>query len=515
MSDAPKVPERAASTGWERPRRVVMLGLDGASWEWLSSPLVREAMPNLRGFLDGSTRGTLMSTVPCYTGPAWTTITTGLDPGRHGIFGFTDRSGRPNSNGDIRASRVWDYIGRVGGRSLVVNVPLTFPPKSTDGVMVAGMPVPAGAPYTSPAGLMPELDSLAGGTYIPDVSLTGTPSVKRTSAALTSMTEARRKALKGLMRREDWDFIGVVFVTPDRIGHSWWKLLVPGSDQYDTRSGEETRREVFGTLQSLDRAIEELLAEQPPHTAVVLCSDHGFGPLNTDVFFDAALSDAGLVSAGGSSSLGSRLARVPHTSLGRMIPRSLVQSVKARVNADVVRSAWTAPVYEQSVYLKDPNDEDVRRRVTEALLALASPTGDRVVTQVLQRDDLFHGDFVDGAPDLFPQMIGEDVQLHDGIHSRTPWVSREALPWGTHAREGVLAMSGPDGGARSSGHARDVTPTLLALLGLSAPGLDGTSLVESPVSEVPDSSEEMVQHELSGIEEAAIFEHLRGLGYVE
>lgn len=493
-----------------------MLGLDGASWAWLNSPLVDETMPNLRALLADSSVGNLASTVPSYTGPGWTTITTGIDPGRHGIFGFTNRMGRPNSNADVPVARVWDYVGGAGGRSLVVNVPLTFPPKSMEGVLVGGMPVPPNVPYTFPAGLGADLDAMAGGAYVPDISLTGTPSVGPTSTALAEMTDARRKAVRELTRREDWDFIAVVYVTPDRIGHPWWKYLVPGSPLYETHAGEEARAEVRRTLTSLDDAIEDLVAAQPSGTAIVLCSDHGFGPLDADVFFDATLIDAGLLSAGGlGRSLGRRLSRLPHTNAGRLIPRSLVHKVKKRVNEGAKGAAWTAPTYEQSVYLKDPSDREVRDRVTELLMGLTTPDGERIVSQVHSREELFAGDLVDRAPDLWPLMVSETIQLHDGVHASTAWRSRDSLPWGTHAREGVVAISGAGAPASLNGDARDISPTLLALLGLRVPGLDGASLVDRRVEEISEVEVGSVDEGLSHSDEEAIFEHLRGLGYVE
>src|SRR5687768_2072329 len=71
-------------------QRVLMLGLDGLSAAFLRSPLVESTMPNLLGLLRDSSVGSLRSTVPPYTAPGWTSITTGMHPDRHGVFSFTD-----------------------------------------------------------------------------------------------------------------------------------------------------------------------------------------------------------------------------------------------------------------------------------------------------------------------------------------------------------------------------------------------------------------------------------------
>jgi predicted AlkP superfamily phosphohydrolase/phosphomutase len=132
------------------------------------------------------------------------------------------------------------------------------------------------------------------------------------------------------------------------------------------------------------------------------------------------------------------------------------------------------------------------------------------------RADLFAGDRVAAAPDLFPTMVDEAVQLHDGLHAAGTWVDRRDLAWGTHAREGIVALHGAEPPGDLAGNAVDVTPTLLALMGLRAEGLDGRSLV-------PDEGAELVRAPKRTLpagaydadEEAAVMEHLRGLGYVE
>jgi len=508
--------ELGGTRGPSRP--VVLLGIDGLGREFLEAPVVAEAMPNLRELLGGSAFGSLASTIPDYTGPAWTTITTGVNPGRHGIFGFTDRAGRPVSDAVVGAARVWDYIGAAGGRSVVVNVPITYPPRPIAGVVVSGMPAPPGVSFTSPSELAGRLEDDG---YVVDVAVQ--EEARETSATLgrlADMTRARGRALVELARRETWDLLAAVFVLPDRLGHPWWKQLVPGHRMYGSRAAARVRRAARAPLGALDDAIGELLGALPSGAAVVMCSDHGFGPLRADVFFDLVLARDGIVD--GPSRRARAMARVGRLGVARLTPPALHRWAR-RVAAGEPSRIWrasTGPPYESAVRLAEPDDAALARRITELLLELEDPEGRRIVSAVRPRAGVYDGPYVAGAPDLLCRMSDESVELHDGLHAARPWVTRDTVAWGTHRSEGVIAISPPNEARLGGAQAADVTPTVLALGGIEVAGLDGRSLVDVPVTTSVAASTQAPPKSLDGSaysadQEAAVLEHLKGLGYVE
>lgn len=500
--------------------RVLLLGLDGLGPAFLEAPIVKETMPNLLSLLRESATGVLASTLPPYTAPGWTSITTGMRPDRHGIFGFTDRAGRPLTGDRVLTPRVWDFVGASGGRSIVVNVPMTHPPTPIDGVLVSGMPVPPGASFTSPPGLV---DELIPSDYVVDVPVReGAREPARALELLQRMTEARGRAVARLAREQPWDLFAVVFVLPDRLGHPWWKDLVPGDQRYESRKSRRLRRAAAGPLRALDEAIGGLLAALPPSTAVVTCSDHGFGPLRAEVFFDLVLAREGILDA-------PRVGRVRRSTmiLGRSRASTFLPSgartwakkrLSARPSDGAERRAWTGPSYQSGVWLGDPSDEQLRTNVTDLLLALRDPEGEPLVRAVDSRGEA--SSVAMGAPDLLCDMVDGSVELHDGLHAATPWVSREDVAWGTHRTEGVVAIRGAGATERVDGEAPDITPTILALLGLEVPTLDGRSLISpsTPLAGLHTSTPTEAVRSSSAYsdeEEAAVLEHLRSLGYVE
>ncbi len=490
-------------------RPVVMLGLDGLGPGFLRAPVVASAMPNLRTLLNGSSVGTLRSTLPPYTAPAWTTITTGMRPAAHGVFGFTDREGRPITAEHVALPRVWDHLGAAGGRSIVVNVPITHPPRAVEGVLVSGMPAPPGIAFTAPTALGAELESLG---YVVDVAVReGAREPAGALGRLRRMTEARGRAIRLLADREPWDLFAVVFVLPDRLGHPWWKLLVPGDRAYDSRRGMRFRRSVTPALRALDDAIGGLLSAVPSGTSVVVCSDHGFGPLSAEVFFDLELARVGLIGASPSGPARRAAVRLGRSAAGAWLPRSLRRRGASAMSTPA--GAWRARTgrpYESGVRLADPTDAGSRAQVRELLLGLCDPEGAPIIRAVVDGDGR-------DAPDLLCEMGDPTVDLHDGLHAARPWVPRTNVAWGTHTPEGVVAISGPLATGEIRGEAADVTPTLLALLGLRPEGLDGRSLVPMPraarsvvAAPHPDAPVGYTEEE-----ESAVLEHLRALGYVD
>lgn len=500
-------------------KRVVMLGIDGLSTSFMRAPVVSDNMPVLRSLLETSSTGPLWSTFPPYTGPAWTSITTGVGPGRHGIFGFTDHAGRPCSDTTVSVPRLWDYVGAAGGRSIVVNVPMTHPPRPIEGVLVSGMPAPS-AEITFPPGLASELESRK---YVVDVAVAeGGREGSRTLDSLAEMTRRRGEVAAWLARSHPWDLYAIVFVLPDRLGHPWWKQLVPGDRHYESRRAERVRRRAQGALAALDEAIGALLESLPPDTAIVLCSDHGFGPLHADVFFDLVLAEAGLIDASTQSGMRRALTLAGRSRPAQLAPRALHRWARERAAGRIEpqeRRAWTTSPYESGVRLADSSDEELNRRVTKLLKDLRTPDGRNAVKAVTRREDVYTGSRAHEAADLLCEMVDETVGLHNGMHAATPWVSRDHLPWGTHASEGIVAISGVPSPGRLNGTAPDIAPTVLGLLGLEAKGLDGRSLIALEPNLTPVAA---ASHPSSGGEsgytrdqEAAVIEQLRSLGYVD
>ncbi|MDP9222803.1 MAG: alkaline phosphatase family protein, partial [Actinomycetota bacterium] len=159
-------------------RRAAVIGLDGAAWH-LVDPLIRAGeMPRLAALRARGAWGTLESTVPTYTPPAWTSAITGVNPGRHGIYGFAMGNAQNQPSmlahvGLIKAATLWEMANLQGARAGMFHVPLTYPPQELEGWMVSGMMTPGYGErmrgFARPSGLESRILEWAPG-YVIDVS---------------------------------------------------------------------------------------------------------------------------------------------------------------------------------------------------------------------------------------------------------------------------------------------------------------------------------------------------------
>ncbi|MCK4719985.1 alkaline phosphatase family protein, partial [bacterium] len=69
-------------------KRMIILGHDGASFNYLDPILKSGKLPNYERFFKSGVRSNCLSTIPPLTPPAWSTMLTGVNPGKHGIFDF-------------------------------------------------------------------------------------------------------------------------------------------------------------------------------------------------------------------------------------------------------------------------------------------------------------------------------------------------------------------------------------------------------------------------------------------
>jgi predicted AlkP superfamily phosphohydrolase/phosphomutase len=117
-----------------RPKLVV-IGLDGATWSLMQPLMERGRLPNLTSLLARGVGGVLRSTEDSFSPIVWTTLFTGKVPAKHGI----DRM-RNTLSVNRRVHALWDVLSEHEQTLLVANVPGTFPAEAIRGTMLAGFP---------------------------------------------------------------------------------------------------------------------------------------------------------------------------------------------------------------------------------------------------------------------------------------------------------------------------------------------------------------------------------------
>src|SRR6185437_6450095 len=77
--------------GFVAAPKLTIVGLDAATFDVIDPLLAAGDLPNLARLIELGARGPLRSTTHPLTPLAWTTMVTGVNAGRHGIWDFSER----------------------------------------------------------------------------------------------------------------------------------------------------------------------------------------------------------------------------------------------------------------------------------------------------------------------------------------------------------------------------------------------------------------------------------------
>jgi predicted AlkP superfamily phosphohydrolase/phosphomutase len=539
-----------------RARKCVVVGIDGADFrlyrQWMNAGIT----PHLARLAQRGRMGVLQSTFPPVTGPAWVSLGTGEQPGSHGITGFFAPSAGARytrdavSTYDVSSPFLWEIAGRHGRKSLVVNVPLTWPARPFDGLLVTGMLTPRGARFTHPAAYEPELRLLQP-DYRQDVAWQtyrnrGHDLVRDQKAA----TRARVELSLKLLAAKPWDLFMVVFTGSDRLQHCLFDHVEQLHDAAAVRDSPLTAA-VRDYFVSLDEWIGEILAEAGPDVDVFVVSDHGFGPLEKTVHFNRWLADEGLLVRSGTDS--SENLRRWKQVLNRVgIRRNTLQSMtralnlgKAaagsveRLNPFVAGVDWdrTRAYYQPTngfrVNLRGreffgsvpPEEyEAVRDDLIRRLLALRDPENGRPMVPIAKRrEEMFAGPQLENLPDVFIDFGDGPYDAFSAAYDVPAFTTMDEWSCGSHRRTGLFVCAGPDlatGDAVPDLNVFDVAPNVLHALGVPIPdSMDGRFRADlfrepgEPRFEAADRSRSAVES-LREDEREDLKRQLKSLGYL-
>ena len=530
--------------------RTAVLGLDGATFDLIDPLIEAGRMPVIAQLIREGSRAQLRSTIYPNSFPGWASCTTGTSEGMHGIFSpFLRRQSsynvRPISGRDVMTRTVWDLLSSQDGRSILVNIPTTYPPEPVNGYMVTGMLTPSiQSNFTYPENLREELL-----LCLPEYTIEPGRNTDKSARAreFTHAIKMHELCTASLMKKGDWDFLMVVFSVLDRVQHDFWADMDKQHPRYDPKISPEHSRFIFDSYEQLDSAVGRLIEKMPSDTRVFIVSDHGFCAELYEVRVNEVLAKAGLLAfkSGSTRKLRARIRR-----LGDKISRHreyedsnpLDKKVRhgsyyleeidwARTRAFFAqdKGVWVNLAGREPEGVVDLCDYDsVIREIIMALSALTmGESGVKVFENVLSRKEAFSGRYADRLPDVI--MIPADDQI---VYNERPGYGEVIVPadstTGTHSKNGVLIAWGPGIKAEKTltkaPDLRDIAPTALYSLGCPITcDMDGETIMDLfEVARAPDrsgSSYKEVRSTKDNIyeddEEASVEERLRLLGYIE
>jgi len=487
--------------------KILVIGLDCAAPELLFG---NEELVNFRRLMELGCYGRLESVIPPITVPAWMCMSTSQDPGSLGVYGFRNRMDHSydelqiiNATAFRGVRTIWDQIAMEGGRSIIVGVPPSYPPRKINGVSVGCFLTPdtSTSVYTHPPAIGDEIREVVG-AYPVDVKGFRTDRKDWLRDEIFAMSRKHFAVIRHLMQNHDWDYFQFVEIGLDRVHHGFWQYHDPQHVLYE--AGNPYENVIPDYYKYLDDELGSLLALLDEDTAVLVVSDHGAQRLDGGFCVNEWLIREGLL-------------------VLNAYPDKVTSFSKLDVNWEKTK-VWSEGGYYARVFFNvkgrephgviEPDAYEAFRDEIKALFeATVDDEGKPMGTLVFKPQEVYqHVNNI--APDLIVHFGGLYWRSIGSVGYPVLHIQEnDTGPDGcNHAQFGAFilaASNNPLEGQVEGAHLLDIAPTLLELGGYDVPDtMQGESLMAGTASgavTIPD---------LSASEEEILRERLSGLGYI-
>jgi len=451
--------------------KLSVIGLDGVNHTVLEHAIEKGLMPNLKELKDRGCFTELETTYPPVTGPAWTSIMTGVNPGRHNIYDFLDHlTGKPYSSKDIESETVYEKIAKRGEVTLI-NLPLSYPP-NFEGEFVGSFLAPEDD-FVRPKELKKEFDF---SRYKKSISARE----KSTNVIDSSISAAEDKKdlMDELLGEQDMFFM--LFSATDWIMHNHYHKMEDGKPE-----------KAFKIFKIIDESIG---AVRERSENIILLSDHGFQNFEKTFHVNQFLKDIGCLETKGSmgsmwtdsttvdlfldvvTGFGPLKKAVRKTYLLLQGHLPLPENVKVRLGtalSDGIDMENTKAFCPSSgirgIYINDQRFEgaadesfEIRKDILEKLPEYTNP---------LKGEEVFSGHFAGKAPDIIFEE--QEHRITRSIYGK----QESDLAVNHHGRRGFFLAEGENFSEEDLDLVSlyDVAPTIASLFGL-AMDADGETL---------------------------------------
>ena len=381
-------------------KKALIIGVDGVPYSLLNSYVQKGVMPYLKEILhQGFHLHQMNASIPDVSSVSWTSFATGVNPGEHGIYGFTDLQPHsysiyfPNSK-SRRAPTFWEILGRTSEktssisqkyaarierpyRSIILNLPHTYPAYPINGVIVSGFVAIDLRKAVYPESALAYLQSVR---YQIDVEAEKAKEDKVAfMKSLFECFEIRKKAISHFFAGESWDLFFACITETDRLHHFFFNASNDKENPY-----YESFLRFYLELDKFIKYLYEHFVERYSEKGFfMILSDHGFAPVKKEVYINRFLEEKGFLVLNNEGNFYER-----------------VDNKTKAFNLDPCRIY----VHEKDSYPRGTVRKDEKAALLEEIKkifrTLTGKNGDEVIDKIYQKEEIYHGPYADRAPDL-------------------------------------------------------------------------------------------------------------------
>ncbi len=357
-------------------KRFIIVGLDGIPYSLIENFTNSRVMPELKKLIENGLFMQMESSIPEISSVAWSSIITGKNPGEHGIYGYTDiaagtyRLSFPNFN-NLMAPPFW--INQERGKTIIINVPSTFPVKPLNGVHISGFVSLDLKRSVYPASLRQKLIELE---YRIDVdSSKAHESIGMFLTDLDKTLKSRIATYRYLWKEKDWRTFMLVFTGTDRLSHFLWDAYEDENHAFHSAFLDHFRQ--------IDGVIGEIAENITQDDFFILLSDHGFELLEKEVNINLLLKDSGFLKLNPDS--GRNYADIEYgTQAFALEPARVYINLKEKYPRGSVEKSEYEGLIDKLAGIFGGLELD----------------GRKVIKKIFQKEEIYRGPYLDQAPDL-------------------------------------------------------------------------------------------------------------------
>jgi len=425
--------------------KVLAIALDAASYHAFRK--LESYMPTVSKLRANGLSGILKTVPPPTTAIGFPAMFQGLNPGKSRSFCFENdqpdyRLQFFNKADKLVGDRVWDILSREGYKCLVLNLPMTYPAKPLNGILISSFDS-TGEDWTWPPDLKSKL------SFDPrERNIRKFHDLNEYARYWFARTRVIKNIALNLLSQDNFDFAFIGFLILDRLGHYLMHL----------KQAEPLFRWAHKLI---DDAIAELIAKTKPEH-VIIASDHGMHPVSKAFCLNTWLFEKGYLAI-----------RRDLEELFLMYPLSITPD-----KFDLAYSpAWS--VGQGAIVLNHECwaswiEMGLQDEIIEGLQREYDPDGGlSPFSKIMRREEVWHGPYLEQMPDILC-LPNKGYLIH--------WV--RLLPrryqtiqnYSDHDMDGFYCIS-PAPHAEQTASILDITPTILSLMEVKIPDdLDGRPL---------------------------------------